>query len=91
MLVAQVAQYCSFVQHRRRMIAEFRARTAEFRTTSSAGAVLRSVHAHDTPAGSPPDGVWREVEAVYALGDQRYLPVDALVAQGAVVGLRATE
>ena len=37
------------------------------------------------------DGVWREVEAVYALGDQRYLPVDALVAQGAVVGLRAAE
>ena len=36
-------------------------------------------------------GVWREVEAIYPLSEVTHLPVDALVAQGAVVGLRAAE
>lgn len=37
------------------------------------------------------DGVWREVHAVYALSLAVYLPVEALVARGPVVGARAAD
>ena len=36
-------------------------------------------------------GVWREVEAIYPLSEVTHLPVEALVARGPVVGVRAAD
>ncbi len=59
-------------------------------TAGDAADILRRAPP-DWPLVVRVDEVWREVEAVYALGDQRYLPVESLVARGPVVGMRAAD